>query len=101
MNCYGRPLCSTSYSVRLLQQEGAPQIVAHKQGLDGVQGHRDATSFLRLQHCVTDAELLLRVPRFQSDSRPMEGHCTGWLKAGWGLGEGGLSYDMGIGIFDG
>ena len=55
MNCYGRPLCSTSYSVKLLQQEGAPQIVAHKQELDGVQGHRDATSFLRLQHCVTDA----------------------------------------------
>ncbi len=35
MNCYGRPLCSTSFGVKLVLDEGAPQIVANKQELDG------------------------------------------------------------------
>ena len=77
MNCYGRPLSSTSFSVKLLQCAGAPQIVAHKQELEGVQGHRDATSFLRLSIASPMLELLLRDPQFQSDSPPItngEGH---------------------------
>ena len=48
MNCYETP------KLYVIQHEGAPQIVANKQELDGVQGHRDATSF-RIEHCVTDA----------------------------------------------
>ena len=86
MNCYGRPLSSTSFSVSLLQYAGAPQIVAHKQELEGVQGHRDATSFLRLSIAspMPEPELLLRDPRFQSDSPPMGKGKYGWLKAHWG-----------------
>ena len=87
MNWYGRPLSSTSFSVKLLQYAGAPQIVAHKQELEGLVGHRDATSFLRLSIASPMpelSELLLRAPRFQSDSPPMGKGTYGWLKAHWG-----------------
>ena len=57
MKCYRRPLSSTSFSVKLLQHEGAPQIVANKQELDGVHQYRVIATrrAFRIEHCVTDA----------------------------------------------
>ena len=73
MNCYGRPLCSTSSSVKLLQHEGAPQIVANKQEL---VRRRDATSF-QIEHCVTDARASPQAPGFIVTVRQWGGHATG------------------------
>ena len=59
MNCYGRPLCSTSSCVKLLQHEGAPQIVANKQEL---AGRRDADELFKLSIASLMLELPLRPP---------------------------------------
>lgn len=59
MNCYGRPLCSTSSSVKLLQHEGAPQIVANKQEIGKGVATRRA---LKLSIASLMLELPLRAP---------------------------------------
>lgn len=76
MNCYRRPLCSTSFCVKLLQHEGAPQIVANKQEL---AGRRDATSS-QIEHCVTDARASPQAPGFTVTVVQWEGARPGGLQ---------------------
>ena len=74
MNCYGRPLCATSFKVKLLQHEGAPQIVANKQELDGGTGSSRRDELLKMSIASPMPELLLRAPGFIVTVRQWKGH---------------------------